>query len=431
MSMGIIFGSARIDENGNASGGAAGDQTGREVSTQPYYMHSKGWFALRPKSASVASKIATAMQQACNNNHIGYDQSQRSTVFTQLKNYGTLGSIAVNCEADCSSLVRCCIYQATGKDVGSIYTGNLASVLESSGLFEGRFNVTSPNQLYNGDVLVTKTKGHTVVVVSGRSRSSEPSGSSSASSATKFAPIGTATCTDTNVNVRSGASTSYSSYGKLDKGNRFEVDGTKSGQWVHIRVKLAGKDVVGWIHSDYVKYDQAQPSAPSSNNTSSSSTSLNKTPRWVGRVTTNGLNVRTWAGTENPNIKSWPQLSTGNLVDVCDTVKASNGADWYYIRIDGRIYGFVSAKYVAHNETTSNTISSTPKWVGKCTANSLHVRSGAGTNHPDVKAWPRLHQDNLVDVCDTAKASDGADWYYIRIAGKVYGYVSAKYIQRV
>ena len=82
--MGIIFGSARIDENGNISGGTAGDQTGNEVSTQAYYMHSKGWYDLRPKDADVAAKIAEAMQQACENNNIGYDQNQRNTVMTQL-----------------------------------------------------------------------------------------------------------------------------------------------------------------------------------------------------------------------------------------------------------------------------------------------------------------------------------------------------------
>ena len=40
--MGVIIGSARIDERGKISGGAAGDQTGSEVSTQAFYVHSKG-----------------------------------------------------------------------------------------------------------------------------------------------------------------------------------------------------------------------------------------------------------------------------------------------------------------------------------------------------------------------------------------------------
>jgi hypothetical protein len=35
----VIIGSARIDENGHASGGQAGDQNGKEVSTQKYYTH--------------------------------------------------------------------------------------------------------------------------------------------------------------------------------------------------------------------------------------------------------------------------------------------------------------------------------------------------------------------------------------------------------
>lgn len=72
-----------------------------------------------------------------------------------------------------------------------------------------------------------------------------------------------------------------------------------------------------------------------------------KEPKWVGRVTADRLNVRTWAGTENPNISSWPVLAQGNLVDVCDTVKAADGSDWYYIRIGGRIFGFVSAAYIS------------------------------------------------------------------------------------
>ena len=34
--MAVKIGSARIDENGKAHGGAAGDQTGKEVSTQSW-----------------------------------------------------------------------------------------------------------------------------------------------------------------------------------------------------------------------------------------------------------------------------------------------------------------------------------------------------------------------------------------------------------
>ena len=35
----IEVGSARIDENGNANWGKAGDQNAREVATEPFYSH--------------------------------------------------------------------------------------------------------------------------------------------------------------------------------------------------------------------------------------------------------------------------------------------------------------------------------------------------------------------------------------------------------
>lgn len=168
--MSLIVGSARIDENGKTSGGKAGDQTGKEVCTQAYYMHSKGWYALRAKSVAHANALAAAMREACDNNKIGYDQNERNGVITQLKKYGSLSKIATATECDCSSLVRACIIQATGKDVGNMTTANLATTLENSGLFDVKKNVTGESMLYNGDILVTKTKGHTVIVVSGRAR---------------------------------------------------------------------------------------------------------------------------------------------------------------------------------------------------------------------------------------------------------------------
>lgn len=75
-------------------------------------------------------------------------------------------------------------------------------------------------------------------------------------------------------------------------------------------------------------------------------TAPNKTQKFVGKVTADRLNVRSNAGTEYANIKSYPQLAKGNLISVCDTVKASDGSDWYYIKIADKYYGFVSAKYV-------------------------------------------------------------------------------------
>lgn len=178
--MAIIFGSARVDEKGGYIGGAAGDQTGREVSTQAYYMHKYGWYCLRPKTAATANKIAKSMKNACDNNNIGYDQGNRFGVIDGVKKCKTTKDINYKTEGDCSTLVRACCIEA-GFDPGNFTTYNEALILEASGKFEKRFAVKSSDQLRKGDVLVSKKKGHTVVVVGGPSRSKSAGTSNSES----------------------------------------------------------------------------------------------------------------------------------------------------------------------------------------------------------------------------------------------------------
>ena len=165
----VIIGSARIDERGNASQGKAGDQTCKEVATEPYYKHRLGWHLLRPKDAAVARKIGLAMVEACLNNNIGYDQSERYGVINCLKKYGRIAKINEPTEADCSSLVRACCIQA-GINVGDFNTSSEVSVLEKTGAFNKAVVVTNDTKLCAGDVLVTKIKGHTVIVTEGYPR---------------------------------------------------------------------------------------------------------------------------------------------------------------------------------------------------------------------------------------------------------------------
>ena len=166
--MAVIIGSARHDEHGNCySGGKSGDQTGQEVSTQKFYNHSKGWNVLRAKDNKVAEKLAEAMQIACGNKNIGYDQSERYGVIKHGIN------TKVKTECDCSSLVRACIIYASGKDVGDFNTSNERSVILKSGLFEDVGSYEQGDTLYNGDILVTRTKGHTVIVTGGAKKNKE------------------------------------------------------------------------------------------------------------------------------------------------------------------------------------------------------------------------------------------------------------------
>ena len=162
-------GSARIDENGNAVHGRAGDQTGKEVAIEPYYNHRLGWYMLRPKDSDKARKIGLAMTEACLNDNIGYDQSGRYDVIECLKIYGRLAKINKPTETDCSSLVRACCIQA-GINVGDFNTASEVAVLEKTGAFNKAIAVTPNTKLQVGDILVTRSKGHTVVVTESDSK---------------------------------------------------------------------------------------------------------------------------------------------------------------------------------------------------------------------------------------------------------------------
>lgn len=252
--MAIYVGSARIDERGCASGGMSGDQ-GREVCVEPYYVHPLGWYCLRAKDPKKAELIAKEMKEACDNQNIGYDQNQRLDIIKAITKAKTMSAITWKTECDCSSLVRACVMAAGMGDPGNFTTYNEGAVLLATGQFEPRITVSGSTKLYTGDILVTRKKGHTVIVTKGEPR------------------------------------------------------------------------------------EAAKPSEGG----------LSKEPKWVGVVTAGLLNVRSNAGIEYPNIKSYPMLARGNKVDVCDTVKAKDGGTWYYVRIKSGskyVFGFVSANYI-------------------------------------------------------------------------------------
>lgn len=170
--MSVKIGSARIDENGKAKGGKAGDQTGREVSTQSWYDQKdakKAWRVFRAKNPAQAEMIAQDMQWACDNAHIGYDQGQRGTLYDVSKPLGfNCAKVKTDCETDCSALVRvCCAY--AGIMLPNFRTPTEPAALLNSGAFEelrGDMYSHSSAYLRRGDILVTSTQGHTVVVLS-------------------------------------------------------------------------------------------------------------------------------------------------------------------------------------------------------------------------------------------------------------------------
>lgn len=133
--MAIKIGHASIDEKNKTTGGRAGDQTGREVCIRTFY--SRPWqYYIECTDDSLAEKAAVYMEQICNNNNVGYDQSQRLTLYNQLKtSNGDVSKIGA-CETDCSALVAAC-YIFAGLNINpSCTTRNLRSALIASGKFK-------------------------------------------------------------------------------------------------------------------------------------------------------------------------------------------------------------------------------------------------------------------------------------------------------
>lgn len=82
--MAVMIAHASIAENGKATGGAPGDQTGKEVFTRTWY--SKPWdIMLRYPDSTVAKKAAAAAKRIADSSLVGYDQSGRNTLYQQLK----------------------------------------------------------------------------------------------------------------------------------------------------------------------------------------------------------------------------------------------------------------------------------------------------------------------------------------------------------
>lgn len=194
--MAVKIGSARGDEHNSAKGGSAGDQKQKttpdykgEVSMQDWYKHSKGWVVLRCKDPAKADLIAQDMEYACNNPNIGYDQDDRDTLYAAAKKVDfNCSKVKTKCECDCSALVRVCVNYADIK-VGDFYTGDEAEVLIKTGMFEkltASKYTTSSSYLKRGDILVTATKGHTVVVLDNGSKVEAPAESYDKSIAGKY-----------------------------------------------------------------------------------------------------------------------------------------------------------------------------------------------------------------------------------------------------
>lgn len=266
--MAVMIGNARIAETGGVNG-AKGDQTKREVMEQTWRTGGTWSYVIRPKSATVAAKIANAMKAACSNNNIGYSQADRLSLYKIVSKNGWNIAKAGKCNCDCSSLVAVCVNAAGIKVAPSMYTGNELRVLQATGQFTvytAAAYTKRENNLRTGDILLRT--GHTAIVTSGTVALPSSTTTKKAAKKKTTAPSYTVgkvyTVQVNDLNVRKGAGTGYAkktkaqltadaqkhtdAQGQLKKGTKVTCKATKTvGGNVWMKIPS------GWVAAYYGK----------------------------------------------------------------------------------------------------------------------------------------------------------------------------------
>lgn len=152
---------ASISENGTVNG-RPGDQTGGEVCRRELY--DRKWYkVLRPRRSEVAVQIALQARYAAANNHIGYSQADRYSLYNMVSDFAldSLALVDEDCCCDCSSLVTTCVCLAGVTVPRDMWTGNEEALLLGTGEFHA-LDYPGANLLV-GDILLAR--GHTAIVV--------------------------------------------------------------------------------------------------------------------------------------------------------------------------------------------------------------------------------------------------------------------------
>lgn len=355
--MTVRIGHAVMDEHGKARGGKPGDNTGKEVIIGNWY--NEGWnVVLRPKDSTVAEKIAVAMEQACLNDAIGYNQGNRTTLYREaVQHTFKLDEIKNLCECDCSSLVSVCANAAGIKVSKDIYTGNMVNALLATGKLEKlteKKYLSSSNYLQRGDILVHEGSHTAVVLDNGINHPgvADCEGSSFFVTVTAFM-----------LNVRADANAKSKIVKTISKNKTVPITKSKDG-WGY------SEELNGWISLRYTKRSGSD-----------------RNPYLA--ITTTDVNFRTSpSSASKKNILSVLKKKSYALV----TGEQADG--WAYARAmvnDTISYGWVFRDYLLKTDRNAFEKRRVTDTTG------LNIRAGAGISFPCLGTIPYQKEFHILD----------------------------------
>lgn len=166
----VTIAHARMDENGKGVDGKAGDQTGREVLFEDWYISGGNQWdcVLRCKDKAMRNMIADNAEKAVRNPQIGYDMNQRYTLYDDVEDKGfDCSKTTKDVECDCSTLATVCCGYAGITIPRDTRTANMQSRYTATKRFKvltANKYVKSAKYLKRGDILVRG--GHHTSIVS-------------------------------------------------------------------------------------------------------------------------------------------------------------------------------------------------------------------------------------------------------------------------
>lgn len=288
--MAIRIGHASLSENGTING-KKGDSTKNEVCGRNWYKKPWDYMAIHP-DANVREKHAAAVEAACQNDNIGYGQSDRNTAYTEAKKVNLdISAIKNPCNCDCSSLMNLCalVSEAPGVTYASNgwTTRNMLTKLKAAGykIIDDEPYLSSEKYCVRGAIYV-KAGSHTVcgldngdnyrqtMAFAGIHVENAPAASTTTSTTTKEVVNATKTATEpakskdasmagtyevtaSSLHIRNGCGTNKTSLGTLSKGTKVKNYGfyTKSQSgtiWMLVQVTYKGTKYTGYCSSKYL-----------------------------------------------------------------------------------------------------------------------------------------------------------------------------------
>ncbi|WP_419066351.1 SH3 domain-containing protein [Hominenteromicrobium sp.] len=215
------------------------------------------------------------------------------------------------------------------------------------------------------------------------------------------------------VNFRSGPGTNYSSKGVIALGTTVTVTDTSNAQWYAVRLSNGS---TGYIFAEYISFTGSNTPSATAAPTQAPSNGSEQTAK-----TTEYVNFRSGPGT---NYSSKGVIALGTTVTVTDT----SNSEWYAVRLSNGSTGYIFAKYLKLNSSSSATATPAPTQAPSGSEQSaktteyVNFRSGPGTNYSSKGV---IASGTTVTVTDRSNSQ----WYAVRLANGSTGYIFAQYLK--